>query len=172
MSKLSVHLSAPNIVDHKQRLDLRSVISTAIRAVAHTWRTSARGGLTPTESYLAKRLRACGWTEGGDKDSGSVCCWTKAGHALYIEGRASGPSLTLGEAAEEQVRAEKLQAAGWTFTNGFWRHKHLPPGFTSKDFSFAYAYQAAECEHFLAIARQAPEPAQIEPTAGSTETAI
>ncbi|MGO9973063.1 MAG: hypothetical protein ACLP01_09685 [Solirubrobacteraceae bacterium] len=170
ISKLSVHFSVPNIVDHEQRLDLRRVISAAIRVVARAWRTSARGGLTATEFHLARRLLACGWTEGGDTDSGSCSCWTKAGHALYIAGRESGPGLTLGEAAEEQIRAEKLQTAGWAFTNGFWRHKHLPPGFASKDFSFGYAYEAAECEHFLAIARREPERARIEPpTAGSTE---
>ncbi len=167
MSKLSVHLSVPTIVDHEQHLDLWSVISAAIRVVARAWRTSAGGGLTATELYLARRLRACGWTEGGDTDPGS--CWTKDGHALYIEGRESGRGLTLGEAAEEQIRAEKLQAAGWAFSNGFWRHKHLPLGFASKDFAFGYAYEAAECEHFLAIARREPERARIGPTAGSAE---
>ncbi len=146
---------------------LRSVISSAIHVVAPARRTSARGGLTETEFHLATRLRACGWTQGGDTDSGS--CWTKNGHALYIEGRESGPDLTLSEAAEEQIRAEKLQAAGWAFTNGFWRHKHLPLGFASKDFSFGYAYDAAECEHYLAIARREQEHTRTEPTAGSTE---
>ncbi len=146
---------------------LRSFISTAIHVVARARRTSERGGLTATEFHLARRLRACGWTEGGDTDSGAG--WTKDGHALYIEGRESGPDLTLGEAAEEQIRAEKLQAAGWAFTNGFWRHKHLPLGFASKDFSFGYAYAAAECEHFLAIARREQEHAWTEPTARSAE---
>ncbi len=144
----------------------RSVISTTMHMVARARRTSARGGLTATEFHLATRLRTCGWTEGGDTDSGS--CWTKVGHALYIEGRESGPDLTLSEAAEEQIRAEKLQAAGWAFTDGFWRHKHLPLGFASKDFSVVHAYEAAECEHFLAIARE-QERAWTEPTAGSTE---
>lgn len=148
---------------------LRSVISMALHVVACARRTSAREGLTATEFHLTTRLRACGWTEGGYTDSGSGSCWTKDGHALYIEGRESGPGLTLGEAAEEQIRAEKLQAAGWAFTNGFWRHKHLPLGFASKDFSFGCAYEAADCEHFLAIARRQQERAWTECTAGSIE---
>ena len=167
MRRLSVHFSVPDIVADEQPLDLRSVISMAFRVVTRVWHTTARGGLTATEFHLAKRLRACGWAEGGDTKPG--CFWTKEGHALYIEGRESGPSFTLGEAAEEQIRAEKLQAAGWVFTDGFWRHKHLPLGFVSKDFSFGHAYEAAECEHFLAIARRQPQRARIGPTAGPTE---